>query len=616
MNPDKSWESHDEAAWHRRMAKTWQAHKWSFLGAVWLIALVLGWIGFQKYFLTVGETVSSLDILYRSMQLFILESGSIVGPLSWELETARWLAPAVAAYTAIEVLALFFYEELQMFWLQFARDHIVICGLSQKGFMLAKELQQRGDKVIVIERDENNEFLKQCRDYRIVTIPGDATDPVVLSKARLAKARYLIVVCGLDAVNTLVAINARRLVRNRSDRPGKPLTCFIHLSNLQLGDLLKELQIKKGGDVPFRLEFFNTFATGASVLLNEHPPFDETTTKEETPPRLLVVGLGQMGESLVYQVARRWKPIFADSGKKLSVLVVDRAAEKRKASLCLRYPMIEQVCQVIPLQMDVYSPEFERADFLFNADGHSQVNIVYVCLDDDSAALSAALTLLRRTKRGKIPIVVRLAHSQGLVSLLQSEEWAGCGYENLRVFSLLEKTCQPDLILGGTLETLARAIHENYVSERQRQGESRGDNPALVPWEELPEHLKESNRHQAQHIGAKLRAVGCDIVPLVDWDAEAFAFRPDEIETLARMEHERWVAERLADGWQYADAPKDVEKKVSPWLVPYDELPEEEKEKDREAVRGIPRFLAQIGFQIERMEQEVENEPDGSTRCS
>jgi hypothetical protein len=122
----------------------------------------------------------------------------------------------------------------------------------------------------------------------------------------------------------------------------------------------------------------------------------------------------------------------------------------------------------------------------------------------------------------------------------------------------------------------------------------------MVPWEELPESLKESNRHQASHIGTKLHAVGCGIAPLTDWEAELFEFTAEEIERMSKMERARWNEERLREGWHYAPGPKNIEKKTTPYLVSWEQLPEDIKELDRNMVRGLPAFLARAGFQIYR----------------
>lgn len=49
--------------------------------------------------------------------------------------------------------------------------------------------------------------------------------------------------------------------------------------------------------------------------------------------------------------------------------------------------------------------------------------------------------------------------------------------------------------------------------------------------------------------------------------------------TSPEQEHESWSAQKTADGWIYGPV-KDPEKKEHPCLVPYDQLPPEQREKD------------------------------------
>lgn len=62
---------------------------------------------------------------------------------------------------------------------------------------------------------------------------------------------------------------------------------------------------------------------------------------------------------------------------------------------------------------------------------------------------------------------------------------------------------------------------------------------------------------------------------------------------LAVIEHDEWVKERTESGWKYGAA-KSIKKKISPYLVPYEDLDEKIKENDREAVRSILRLLEKI----------------------
>lgn len=159
----------------------------------------------------------------------------------------------------------------------------------------------------------------------------------------------------------------------------------------------------------------------------------------------------------------------------------------------------------------------------------------------------------------------------------------------------------------GAYETLARAIHEDYVRRQRERGAAPDSNPSMVGWDELPETLKRSNRDQARHIAAKLAAVGCEIEPLAHGGAEQFSFSAEELELLSRMEHDRWWRDREADGWTFAPE-KDAERKKSPYLLPWQELPEEIREYDRDTVRGLPALLAEAGFHIVRKRDETSSE--------
>jgi RyR domain len=155
-------------------------------------------------------------------------------------------------------------------------------------------------------------------------------------------------------------------------------------------------------------------------------------------------------------------------------------------------------------------------------------------------------------------------------------------------------TLEPDV-----LELVARAVHADYVRREAHRSESGEQSPSLASWEGLPETLRRSNRHQAEDIAKKMRAISCEIVTKADPRPPVRDFLPEEVEMMAKLEHNRWEAERRSDGWIYGDT-KDVAKKESPYLVPWEELTEEVREADRDTVRAIPRFLDQAGLIVVR----------------
>ncbi len=187
-------------------------------------------------------------------------------------------------------------------------------------------------------------------------------------------------------------------------------------------------------------------------------------------------------------------------------------------------------------------------------------------------------------------------------------------------------------LLGDLRDELGQKIHENYrkrkhpeagsgpeekdepkddaLQEQEEKESTETGTSSNVPWPQLPEKYKESNRQQADDIPAKLEIVNCGFRKARDKNKiELVDFSPEEIEKMAILEHQRWCKERLLTGWTLGEEKNDDEN-ISPYLVPWDELPEKEdeqaepaeqdniKELDRDAVRRIPEILKEAGFEV------------------
>jgi hypothetical protein len=575
----------------KALKQWWQNYQWWLMLLGVIAVFILGYIGFLK----AGKTLFT-DILYRIFQLFVLSFDATI-TLNLELELARWLAPAIAAYTAAKALVVIFREQFQLLKLRFLRNHIIICGLGNKGLLLSLKFKDYGYNIVAIELDEENDNIKECRDINITVLIGNAAAPYILRRVGLNRAKSLFSLCGQDSINVEVAVQVRKLLISKRD---KPLTCVVHITDPKLCRLIKEREFETEKKDDFRLEFFNLFDQAVKSMTSTFPPFDYKKESHSSVPHLLIVGAGKMGESLLVHTAKKWMDLPGRNNEKIKISIIDKEAEKKQKLFYLRYPRLKEICEIIPREMDIESPQFEEGKFLFSNSGECNLTIIYICLDNDSFALSTALTLYQRLRLYDIPIVVRMNSETGIAQLLQGESH---GLGRLHGFGLLDRVLDPELMLMGTHEILARAIHEEYLNAQFEKGETLESNPSLVSWDELPETLKDSNRRQADFLGVKLGVIGCYIIPMTDWNAEPIEFNSEEIEKMAKMEHEDWVEERQKDGWKYTPGPKDIKKKKISSLIPWEELSEEEKEKDRNPVRNIPGFLAKAGFQIYRREK-------------
>jgi hypothetical protein len=566
-----------------RLAALWDLVEWPLVAVLALTALGLGIEGFHRQFGDLGAS----HVVYRALQLFTLESGSLAPPIVWELDVARFLAPAVAVYAAARAFAAVFREQLQLLRARFWRGHVVIVGLGERGRLLAEAFRARGDKVVAIERDEENDAVARSRELGIPVVIGDAADEAVLLKARVPYARHLVAVGSHDGVNAEVAVDAGRLVAARGEGD---LAAYVHLVDRRLCELVRESGAGRGTHGAFRLRFFNVYESGARAWLAEHPPFH----LDDPEPHLVVVGVGEIGTSLVLGAVRQWLALHPETALRGEpgprITLVDRAANVKRERLHVRQPLLKRFARLEAAELEFDSPDFERADFL--ADGASTV---FVSLDDDATSLKAALTLLRRLRGRDVPVVVRMRQDAGL-ALLRAHE-----APNLHAFHLLDRVCTPESLLGETRsEVLARSGHEEYLREQEARGATPATNPSMLPWDDLPEELRESNRRQQDHALVKLRAVGCEVVPLDGSLDGLVEFSADEVELMAELEHDRWLAERLFEGWTQAPGPKDPERRTHPDIVPYDELADEVKELDRMVVRRLPALFAAGGYRIRR----------------
>ena len=548
-----------------RPKRFWRRVEWPLAGALTALAVVLGYVGFARYYDLLGQHGSPLDYLYLSLQLFPLQSGAVAPPIPRALEVARFLAPALTVFMAVAALLAVFSENIEGLRLRrFLSGHVVICGLGARGLELTEQFLRRGDTVVVVECDGDNSLLESCRERGAHVVVGDATDETVLRWAGVPAARHLVAVLPEDGANAEVAVRARRLERRD---PARPLTAHVHVGDLELCELLKG---HDDGDTPnasFHQRFFNVLETGARMMLDEVPQYG---VAGEHGRHYVVVGLGKMGRSLVSQVAREWPLVRRHAGDRLLLTLIDAQAESKADLLRLRYPFLDGACQLDVRRIDKNAAEFERAAFLRRPDGRP-VDAVFLCFDDDVHVVASALTLDRRD--AGTPIVMRMTERSGLAALFDSDD-ARVMTENLRPVPLLEWTCDPDLLLGGEQETLARALFAGALwsaAGGRREDRTHG---VTAAWQELTPGRRGDWRGLAARLDDLLDSVGCctercaGLIP-------AFSFSEREIEDLAPQEWPR------GDG---GDGDVDAVR--------------------RAAVRAIPAALARAGYAIRRREND------------
>lgn len=590
------------------VADLWSQHSWLGIGLLWVLALSLAYVGFQRYAALTDQVYTPLDLTYLTIQLISMNSGNVEPPVPWQLEVARFLLPILAAWTAAKALASIFRDRWRLFLVRTTwRNHVVICGLSQKGWLLAQGFAAAGQRVVVIELDESNRLVNACRSHCVVLI-GDATDPEVLRDAGVLRAARLISVME-DSLNIEVAQQTEALLRSRSGRRRRhPLHCTMHLQDPVLVELAQAREMMGEQDAPMRLELFNIYDHGARLLWNRfaaaYPPSMVASAPDDvSAAHILVIGLERLGENLVVQAARDWygRTRSRPAGR-LRITVIDQEAEFKCQALSRRYPKLADACDLAPHTIDVRGPAFQEPTLLQAGAGYPAPSVIFICFSDGFLGLRTALDLSHRLQQmpeQDTRLVLRI-NEERRARLLDADADGYVEAFDLHIFGLLDNTCTPQVIQGDTLTQLARGLHASSLRRQRQAGDSAATNPLLVPWAKLPEELRQGELAEADAIGRHLATLGYRLAPLSDWDAAQFRLTAQEQEQLARMEQARFLAARQQAGWRYDPDGEDVQAKTSARLLPWEELPAETRAELCAEAADLPAILAKAGFQIVR----------------
>jgi hypothetical protein len=552
-------------------------YSWQILVVAGIGSFALGCVGYWTYLSSQHKGPTFSDVAYASMQLFFGTTMSETH-LPTTLNIARFLAFIVTGWAGVTAIAALFADRVRQMRIPWMRGHVVVCGLGYKGSAFVEHLRDARAGVVVIEADANNPHIDLCRSRGVPVVIGDAQQKRTLHAAGVERAARLLAVTPENAVNTEIVAVATELVMSRSRGQ---LSCLAQITDPDLFLLLR-IQEAKRTDSGTALDFFNTDEISARLMLDEFP-----IDSEHGQPHILVAHLDDLGGWLIWHAARDWYDSRRDDTSPLCVTVLDDRGDQRVRALLAQHPGLEKVCQFISLTTS--ARDIQRLSAHHDDAAAPPLTRAYVTAYRDEDGRETALKL-RHALHPAIGLVVAQSRSDGVSRIMSDARSTNGPLANVVVFPTLERICTVDLIRGGSFEAIARGLHERWRADQIAAGNQ------APTWAELDESRKESSRAHARDIAEKLRTIGYELAPLRDWDAASFRLTSTEIETLAVAEHDRWMTERLGNGWILGD--KDVEQKKTPYLVPFEELPDDIAELDRILVKEYPAILASVGLQI------------------
>jgi hypothetical protein len=244
---------------------------------------------------------------------------------------------------------------------------------------------------------------------------------------------------------------------------------------------------------------------------------------------------------------------------------------------------------------------------------------IVLCHDDDRRNFELALRLRAALAQlpdasapaRPVPLFAFLPNERGLSSLLEragaEERFPVFPFGQLESSSSYGQVVRPvTKALAGLIYRAYRAIEESRDDAGQASVEVAQDVTAVdgsvdptALHAELPALFRSSNEDAAAHADVKLDTIGYRRRPARPGEVPPpVRPTPAEVELLAQIEHNRWMAERLVAGWRYGD--RDDAKKRRPAFKAWADLTDaHERAKDVSQIRALVSALNAIGQVVE-----------------
>jgi hypothetical protein len=517
-----------------------------------------------------GSFQAFLEALYPSARVVALHSEEEFQNAGEATRLLLHIAKVLAVFfwgsAAVALVVEFFGKTVRRKWITWRANHTVICGSGPLAGQFAQQAGRAGDHVLLLDhgRDE------------------------ALPKAGVDRASSIVAVGNNDYDNIAVVLRAAALIR-KSPRASRPCTAFVHINDPELLWHLRRQKLFRFRQQQPRIKMFSLLENSARLMLRDNP-LDFRTIGPESPlvVQLILLGFGVMGEPILTRALMAGH--YANL-KPMRILIVDREADRKKRLFHCRYPTLAEIAKVEFLEADARECA-TQAEIAKRCGASDTITTVVVSFTE---GVAVAMALAERVQQD-IQILLRLDDGSDLAALLTGPGRQEFPSRRIRAFRAIPEIA--DRARGWVdteLDAMANAVHNDYLAKLPPD---RPEGPSTVSWDLLDDDLADSNRQAADHIPVKLRALDYRAVSVANRDdgVPAPPFTKDQVEFLAMMEHRRWMAERYLAGW--TRGPKDNDRRISPYLVEWEDLSEDIRQYDRNSVLNIPKLLRDRGLEM------------------
>ena len=531
------------------------------------------------------------DNIFRTAQLVTLQfPADLYDSIPWQLQVARLLVPLVAILATINVLVGAITRPIRLALMPYVKGHVVLCGTAQLNEAALHTLAERGRRIVTVAPVSDPARCESLDALGITFVEADPFQSVTFRALNIAEASALFLTLGDDIDNIDLAMLAFAAAEKRSDDLA-PLLLGVMIER---EDLARELDAALDGLARkhnIRYHRLCPDREGLRIELRRFAPvFLKASPSERS--RLLVIGLYANWQQIIMQlvISSQDHP----EALPLISLVLDEAeaaafaiwrSAKPDLDLVARFEILPQGAGLLPTGE---TPSDDRITF--------DAPQLVVILRADEDAVATALALRRPGNRFGLrgqPILVHRSKEDRVLARLGETEVRDRTFQDLIAFGGLVRPEAIERVLDQRGDEIAIALHENYLHAENTLGA--GSTTALAAWADLLENLREANRAAAEHAAILFASVGLRLVPAHGGATNEVT--AEELETLARVEHRRWIADRIDRGWRSGPA-RDDEQLIHPSITPFEGLSAHDREKDRNTVRALLSAIGHAGFRL------------------
>jgi hypothetical protein len=543
------------------------------------IALALGFWGWmiEK---PPADFRGMLDNVFRTVQLITLQFPTDLNSSpNYQLQIARLAVPVVAILATFQVLIASITRPARLALLPYTSGHIVVCGSAQITQSALKTLTSRRQQVVVVGSDAGDRDVLE--GFGITVLEGDPLQEATLRSVDLSRAAACLVLGDDDVENLNIAMQALPALDERP-QAFPPLILAVRIDNEQLAVELDYALDNLSRRHGVRYHRLSPAREGVRMELSRFAPALLKVDKA-TRTHVLVVGLGQDWEAIAMQIVMAMQD-DPERSPMLSFIVSNKEAERIKRWRKTK-PELDLIVEIAVLvcEEDEALPSADKIEPWRKTCSAPQVAIV---LRDDADAITATLALRRPgnpLRTDSIPVLVHQSQEDRLLARLGTAQVEYRDLTRLIPIGGLLRAESLERVLDRKGDEIAIALHSGYLGAAETVRDESA--AALRPWDDLPQNLRDANRAAAEHAPLMLAAIGRALAPIAS-DADPAPLSNDEMEILTKIEHRRWIAERIAHGWRYGPM-RDDRQMLHPDMVPYESLSNAAKEKDRNAVRVL-----------------------------